>query len=143
MKRLSIPALLLMAFWPFGTLLAEPSLPAVTLGVDSQGTETYSVSLQILAAMTALQGKPERLLVTGGLGAVDPLLQRLANVSGLHVERAQSSEATARGLACLLAGVPDNWPDAKIERAFRPKVDADLMARFERWKQLMPPLPVS
>jgi len=96
-----------------------------------------------LAAMTALQGKPERLLVTGGLGAVDPLLQRLANVSGLHVERAQSSEATARGLACLLAGVPDNWPDAKIERAFRPKVDADLMARFERWKQLMPPLPVS
>ena len=63
MKRLSIPALLLMAFWPFGTLLAEPSLPAVTLGVDSQGTETYSVSLQILAAMTALTLLPAGLLM--------------------------------------------------------------------------------
>ena len=96
-----------------------------------------------LTAMETLQGKPERLLVTGGLGGVDPLLQRLANVSAMPVERAHSSEATARGLACLLAGVPDNWPDAKIERAFQPKVDVDLMARFERWKQLMPPLAVS
>ena len=96
-----------------------------------------------LTAMTALQGKPGRLLITGGLGAVDPLLQRLANVSGMPVERARSTEATARGLACLLAGVPDNWPDAKIEQAFRPQVDAELMARFARWQELMPRLPSS
>jgi len=94
-----------------------------------------------LTAMNTVQGTPTRLLVTGGLGAIDPLLQCLANVSGMPVERAQSSEATARGLACLLAGVPDNWPAARIARAFRPRSDAELLARFRRWQALMPPLP--
>ena len=96
-----------------------------------------------LAAMSTLQGKPKRLLVTGGLGAIDPLLQCLANVSAMPVERAQNSEATARGLACLLAGVPDNWPVARVERAFSPHADAPLMARFRRWQELMPPLPAT
>lgn len=96
-----------------------------------------------LAAMSATQGIPERLLVTGGLGAVDPLLQRLANLSQMPVERAKSIEATARGLACLLAGVPDNWPCAGIDEAFLPQTDAGLLARFRRWRQLMPQLPTS
>jgi glycerol kinase len=96
-----------------------------------------------LTAMNTVQGTPTRLLVTGGLGAIDPLLQCLANVSGMPVERAQSSEATARGLACLLAGVPDNWPAARIARAFRPRSDAELLARFRRWQALMPPLPAA
>jgi glycerol kinase len=96
-----------------------------------------------LAAMSAIQGKPERLLVTGGLGAVDPLLQRLANLSQMPVERAKSIEATARGLACLLAGVPDNWPCAQIDEAFLPQTNAGLLARFRRWRQLMPQLPTS
>ena len=56
-------ALLATALWPFGALLAEPSLPAVTLGVDSDGTQTYSVSLQILAAMTALTLLPAGVLM--------------------------------------------------------------------------------
>lgn len=63
MKRLFTVALLVTAFWPFTTVFAGPSLPAVTLGVDSQGTETYSVSLQILAAMTALTLLPAGLLM--------------------------------------------------------------------------------
>jgi glycerol kinase len=96
-----------------------------------------------LAAMSATQGIPERLLVTGGLGAVDPLLQRLANLSQMPVERAKSIEATARGLACLLAGVPDNWPCARIDEAFLPQTDAGLLARFRRWRKLMPQLPTS
>jgi glycerol kinase len=96
-----------------------------------------------LVAMSAIQGKPGRLLVTGGLGTVDPLLQRLANLSQMPVERAKSVEATARGLACLLAGVPDNWPQARIDRVFMPQTDAGLQARYVRWQQLMPQVPIS
>jgi glycerol kinase len=96
-----------------------------------------------LMAMNALAVRPQRLLVTGGLGAVDALLQRLANVSGMAVERAQNSEATARGLGCLLAGIPDNWPAEVIDRAFLPQADVELQARFRRWQDLMPPLPAS
>jgi glycerol kinase len=70
-------------------------------------------------------------------------LQRLANLSQMPVERAKSIEATARGLACLLAGVPDNWPCAGIDEAFLPQTDAGLLARFRRWRQLMPQLPTS
>jgi glycerol kinase len=95
-----------------------------------------------LVAMSAAQGKPERLLVTGGLGAVDPLLQRLANISQMPVKRAKSIEATARGLACLLAGVPDNWPDVQIDQTFLPQTDAGLLARYKRWQQLMPKVPI-
>ena len=93
--------------------------------------------------MSAIQGLPERLLVTGGLGAVDPLLQRIANLIRMPVERAKSSEATARGLACLLAGMPDNWPGPKIDREFLPQVDVELLARFKRWLELMPEVPAS
>ena len=96
-----------------------------------------------LAAMSAIQGKPERLLVTGGLGSIDSLLQRLANLSQMPVERAKSIEATARGLACLLAGVPDNWPRTQVDQVFLPQTDAGLLARFRRWRQLMPQVPKS
>lgn len=91
-----------------------------------------------LAAMQDLLGKPQRLLLTGGLGSVDTLAQKLANVSGLTVERAHSVEATARGLAYLLAGMPADWPAARVERRFAPHVDRAMQARFDYWLSLMP-----
>jgi glycerol kinase len=91
-----------------------------------------------LEAMTHLAGAPERLLVTGGLGAVEPLLQVIANVAGIRVERARSVEATAHGLGCLLAGLPEAWPQAHITSYFEPQHDPEVNARFLRWRQLMP-----
>jgi glycerol kinase len=91
-----------------------------------------------LELMNQQSGEPRRLLVTGGLSAIDPLLQRLANLARRPVERAASAEATARGLACLLAGIPAEWPAAEIERVFKPVEDAGLLRRFKRWRELMP-----
>jgi len=91
-----------------------------------------------LAALDNKLGMPRRLLVTGGLGRVDPLLQRLANLAQLPVERARSTEATARGLACLLAGIPADWPGASVDRTFVPVDDPALLARYRRWQKLMP-----
>jgi len=95
----------------------------------------------LIANLTALNeklGAPRRLLITGGLGTVDPLLQPLANLARLPVERAASQEATARGLACLLAGIPADWPGADIGRIFIPAEDPALQARYRKWLQLMP-----
>ena len=78
------------------------------------------------------------LFVTGGLGSVDPLIQRIANLAVLQVERAESIEATGKGLACLLAGLPDSWPAAQINKSFIPQVDTGLSARYQRWRELMP-----
>ena len=90
-----------------------------------------------LETMAKVLDKPERLLVTGGLASVDPLLQRLANLAGLAVERAESREATARGLAFLLAGLPDRWPGARISHSFVPTDNPGLSQRYRYWRSLM------
>jgi glycerol kinase len=92
-------------------------------------------------ALVAHAGAPEHIVVTGGLGAVDPLLQRIASLTQLPVVRARSAEATSRGLAYLLADQPKSWPDPVIESRFTPHDDAGLLARFGRWRAAMPPLP--
>jgi glycerol kinase len=100
-----------------------------------------SIVFLLIANLTALNeklGAPRRLLVTGGLSVVDPLLQRLANLAQLPVERAVIKEATASGLACLLAGIPMGWPAAQIETTFLPAEDPALQRRYQRWLQLMP-----
>ncbi len=93
-----------------------------------------------LEMMATILGRPARMLVTGGLGSVDPLLQRIANLVQLPVERAESVEATGKGLAYLLAGLPDNWPRARISKSFIPQADVNLLARYQRWRALMPKL---
>ena len=91
-----------------------------------------------LIELNRLNDAPGRLLVTGGLAALDPLLQRLANLAQRPVERAAIQEATARGLACLLADMPANWPDAEVEKRFVPVADPALLLRYQQWLKLMP-----
>ena len=93
-----------------------------------------------LEHMQALLGAPDRMLVTGGLGSVDPLLQRIATLAGVAVERTEVSEATARGLACLLAGLPAHWPGPRTDALFEPLPDPALLDRYRRWRELMPPV---
>ena len=82
----------------------------------------------------------ERIVVTGGLGSVDPLLQRIADLTGATVIRAEIAEATARGLAYLVAGRPAEWPKVHAAKVFAPQVDKSLAERYQRWLSLMPAL---
>jgi glycerol kinase len=105
-------------------------------------TESIAFLIAVnLQAMSERAGEPERLIVTGGLGSVDPLLQRIANLTGLVVTRAQVTEATARGLAFLLAGQPDTWPSVRVDSEFQPHEDVALQTRFIRWSEEMPAIP--
>ncbi|MGB5475087.1 MAG: flagellar type III secretion system pore protein FliP [Gammaproteobacteria bacterium] len=64
MKTLAVLAglLLLMLALPFGTAVAAPGLAAVTMAPASGGGETWSVSIQVLAMMTALSLLPAALI---------------------------------------------------------------------------------
>jgi glycerol kinase len=79
-----------------------------------------------------------RLLLTGGLSANDYLCQCLADLCAIPVMRSEDPEATARGLARLIAG--DAAGDWLVPAAARlmPAENPGLVGRFSRWQALMP-----
>jgi len=85
-----------------------------------------------------LLGVGNRIVATGGLSSVDPLLQRLSNLAGVPVHRAEVREATATGLAYLLAGLPQQWPGVTADKIFTPEPATQLKHRFDTWLKLMP-----
>jgi glycerol kinase len=93
-----------------------------------------------LDEMKRLAAPFEKLIITGGLSAVDALCQRLADLSGIPVYRPAEHEATARGTAFLLAGQPADWPEDVSGQWFKPQPNAALCTRYRRWRAAMPPL---
>lgn len=96
------------------------------------------VNLELMHAEAPLR----KLRLSGGLSNLDALCQKLANLSGLEVERAGMAEATARGVAWLAAGRPANWQhspsggDAAIID-YRPEQDEALRNRYEIFRKGM------
>jgi glycerol kinase len=79
----------------------------------------------------------QRIVVSGGLAACDYLCEVIAEASGLPVERPHLHEASARGIAFLAAGQPQEWQRVRIEKSFEP-TDSDVVTeRFERWRKAM------
>ncbi len=79
----------------------------------------------------------EQIIVSGGLADNDELCQRLSDLSRLPVYRPVEHEATARGLAWLLAGKPRQWPENEIGRWFKPRANESLQQRYRRWSAAM------
>jgi glycerol kinase len=96
------------------------------------------VNLELMAAETPLK----KLRVSGGLSKQNGLCQKLSNLSGFEIERSDVTEATARGVAWLAAGRPENWsiagPDRDAEFVrFVPQQDQGLHARYQIFKTEM------
>jgi len=89
----------------------------------------------ILAEMETALPRPRRIVASGGLARSDGLCARLASVTGLEVARAIEPEATARGLAWLVSGASEAWPERERARVFAPREDAPLAARYLRWRE--------
>jgi glycerol kinase len=120
-----------------GADCAEPRLRLVA--VAESVVFLVAVNLERLAAVP--DGPPlARIVATGGLARWDGLCRRLAEATGLPVDRpaagAGSHEATARGIAWLAAGGPEGWEPPPTER-FEPRPDPALAARFARWREAM------
>jgi glycerol kinase len=89
--------------------------------------------------------RPERLRVDGGAAANDFLLQQVADIAGVAVERPKSVQASALG-AAYLAGlstgvwasideVRDAWRSGGI---FEPQVSRDeAEERFQTWRRVI------
>ena len=75
-----------------------------------------------------------QLVVSGGLSAYAGLCQRLADLSALRVHRPIEREATARGIAYLLAEAPGGWPVLVDADCFEPKANPALTACYARWQ---------
>lgn len=91
----------------------------------------------MLAVNIELMGA-DSVIVSGGLSQLDGLCARLADVTGLVVERPVVHEATARGLAWLVAGRPADWPDPGEPSRFEPSANPALSGRYRRWREAMP-----
>ena len=62
MKRMCMAGLLLFCILPVASAVAAPGMAAVTVTPASDGGETWSLSLQVLAMMTALSLLPAALI---------------------------------------------------------------------------------
>jgi len=76
----------------------------------------------------------QNITVSGGLSVLDGLCQRLADVSQLPVERAPEIEATAKGLAFLLASPEKDWRDEGEVSHFVPLNNVALCERYQQWR---------
>lgn len=81
-------------------------------------------------------GSPRRIVASGGLSRSGFLCRTLASLAGLPVHRLDDPEATARGLAFLVAGSPEGWRTPALD-VIEPARDPTLLDRYERWLELM------
>jgi glycerol kinase len=124
--------------------LASPfwiaNFPTAFVGTGSAESRFHAVLESILflvrANLDEMQRQGARLqgiVIAGGLSSSDFLCQRLADVVALPVARHDVREATARGLAFLAAGQPEDWKAPAGTRQFEPRNDPALRARFVNW----------
>ena len=90
-----------------------------------------------LRCLQGIAGRFGRIVATGGLAWFDGLCRRLADLSGLPVERPAEHEGTARGTAYLLAGRPPRWPEGTRGARFLPRENPELAKRFRRWENAL------
>lgn len=79
---------------------------------------------------------PACIRVTGGLSRSRLLRRLLARLTGVPVAFALESEATAKGLAWLVAGEPAAWDAGGVETV-EPVADQVAQARYLKWLELM------
>ena len=91
------------------------------------------INLEIMQCEQTLSS----LRLSGGLSQLDGLCQRLANLSGLRIERMKLPEATARGVAWLAAGKPDGWSNIELD-VFEPAIMPALSKRYAMFRAALP-----
>ncbi|HVN43409.1 MAG TPA: FGGY family carbohydrate kinase [Steroidobacteraceae bacterium] len=98
-----------------------------------------SIAFLVAVNLEAMQRSAPliRISISGGLSQCDYLCRAIADLSGLVVERYVMHEATARGIAFLAAGEPEDWQLVPVERLFEPAANTRLSARFGRWRSAM------
>jgi glycerol kinase len=116
---------------PEPRFLTEPETPAAAMvAVVESILFLVQANIDLLRKM---EPAVEAIRISGGLARLDGLCQKLADLSGLVVQRPEETEATASGIAWLAAGCPVGWSQAGEAHTFMPKKDVNLQARYQRF----------
>ena len=91
-----------------------------------------------LVSLLKLGADVRELKVSGGLSGSPPLLQKLANLTGLPIVKSKEEEASAKGIAWLAAGQPQSWTNTAGER-YTPQDDDPLIQRYNIFYDIMKP----
>lgn len=119
------------------SLEGEPvSLPDQTDAIASLIESILFLVMRNLALLLGITPGIRHIRISGGLSNQDLLCQKLANLSGLRIERTNQPEATARGIAWLAAGKPSSWVRTPSER-FYPEEDLPLQQRYRAFIHLL------
>ena len=78
----------------------------------------------------------DRIVMSGGIATLNWIGQGLADLTGLPVNRPHSLEATARGVAQLLAQPDTRWICSSVTH-FTPQNNIALSHRYTRWRQAL------
>ena len=143
LQDISTPPLFLNGISGLGSPYWRPIYASQFIGEGSPQARLVAVTESILfllkvnlEEMRAAGAKPARLLVTGGLARLNGLCQRLADLGGLPVYRPAMTEATARGLACLLNGGRTGEEVTTGDHYF-PKNSPQLQDRYQQWRRAL------
>jgi glycerol kinase len=132
-----------LADFPSEFLPATPDVPASSVErateLQRAGAVVESIAFLVAVNVRAMHRSASlrRLVVTGGLAGCDYLCEVLAAVTGMKVERPELLEATARGIAYLAAGQPQDWLPVPIADTFEPTGGHPSTGRFEQWRAAM------
>jgi len=113
-----------------GKHISTPELPMQAVAVIESIVFLICNNLEIMQSEQPVSA----LRVSGGLSRLDGLCQKLADLSGLVVQRVTIKETTARGVAWLAAGQPENWSDVKFE-TFSPVNAGSMKERYAQFNK--------
>jgi len=112
---------------------------AMTLAVLESIVFLLQVNIEAMARAGATPAR--RIAIGGGLARLDGLCQRLADLSGVPVERDEEHETTSRGLLHLLrsaCGAPANLGTTAVSaQQFTPRENPALARRYARWHEIL------
>jgi len=116
---------------PNPRFLTEPDSPAAAMvAVVESILFLVQANIDLLREM---EPTVEAIRISGGLARLDGLCQKLANLSGLVLQRPEETEATARGIAWLAGGGPEGWSRGGVGERFMPGEDEELQERYRHF----------
>lgn len=124
---------------PFWVPDFEPRFEGTGEPVDRFRAVLESIAFLLLVNLDEMAqhvAAPRRLVLSGGLATSAFLGDALAALAGVPVWRSADPEASARGLAFLVAGQPPDWtvPDYVVHE---PRRDERLLARYVAWLETL------
>src|SRR5690606_28345114 len=98
-----------------------------------------SVIFQIVVNVQLMNqlGSAQKIIISGGLSKADAVCQKIADLTNAQVLRSDNADATVQGIACMAAGLPNEWNPITQDDVFIPKTNAALDQRFKTWQQAM------